>query len=164
MWLWVSSSPVGVPERDCAKEWDKRRLARFCSSVDGEEFGREGVCRVGRFGCMEMYVGEFDDDPPSESTLTEDWEEYVGGAPPADLLKQGKLDNSLMRIGKRRVMKDRGKKEKEESAMAETSGPTLRMMSKGKRSTNTKKKRQERHFFERGERGGLGHRTPDYFW
>ena len=40
--------------------------------------------------------------------------------------------------------------------MVETSGPTFRMMSKGKRSTNTKKKSQQRHFFfERGGAGGM---------
>ena len=62
-----------------------------------------------------------------------------GGAPPADLARQEKLDNELMRIGKREFMKQLDKKDKEEDAMVETSGPTLRMMSKGKRSTNTKK-------------------------
>ena len=86
-------------ERDCAKEWDKRRSERVYSSVDGEEFGREGFFRVDRFGYMEIYVGEFDDDPPQESTLTEDREEYVGGAPPPELLNQERLDNDLMCIG-----------------------------------------------------------------
>ena len=56
-------------ERDCAEEWNKRRLARVYATVDGEGFGRDGIYRVDRFGCMEMYVGEFDDDPPSEPTF-----------------------------------------------------------------------------------------------
>ena len=68
-------------KRDCATEWNRRRLAREYASVDGEGFGRDGIYRVDRFGCMEMYVGEFDEDPPSEPTAAELWEEYVGGKP-----------------------------------------------------------------------------------
>ena len=60
-------------------------------------------------------------------------------------------------------MKQRDEKEKEESVMVETSGPTLRMMSKGKRSTNTREKREQKHFFERGEREGRDPRAPHYF-
>ena len=140
-------------ERDCAKEWNKRRLAREYATADGEGFGRDGIYRVDRFGCMEMYVGEFDEDPPpSEPTLTEQWEYYVGGEPPpADLLKQEQLDDELMRIGKHEHMKQLGRIEKEESAMLESSGPVLRMMFTEKRSTNMKKKIKKEIFSERGE-------------
>ena len=127
-------------ERDCVKEWNKRRLAREYATVDGEGFGRDGIYRVDRFGCMEMYVGEFDEDPPSEPTLTEQWEYYVGGEPPpGDLLKQEQLDNELMRIGRHEHMKQLGRIEKEESVVLKSSGPSLRMMRKGKQSKNTKK-------------------------
>ena len=51
-------------KRDCATEWNRRRLAREYATVDGEGFGRDGIYRVDRFGCMEMYVGEFGEDPP----------------------------------------------------------------------------------------------------
>ena len=85
--------------------------------------------------------------------LTEQWEYYVGGEPPpADLLKQEQLDNELMRIGRHEHMKQVGRIEKEESVMLTPSGPVLRMMFTGKRSTNTKKKsKKETFFFERGE-------------
>ena len=49
---------------DCATEWNRRRLAQEYASVDGEGFGRDGIYRIDRMGCMEMYVGEFDEDPP----------------------------------------------------------------------------------------------------
>ena len=114
-----------------------------------------------RFGCMEMYVGEFDEDPPSEPALTEQWEYYVGGEPPpADLLlKQEQLDNEHMRIGRHEHMKQLGRIEKEESAMLESSGPVLRMMLTGKRSTNTKKKSKKGFFFRKG--GGGGKKIPE---
>ena len=69
---------------DCAAEWNRRRLAREYASVDGEEFGRDGTYRVDRFGCMEMYVGEFDEDPPSEPSTAELWKLRLGGEVPAD--------------------------------------------------------------------------------
>ena len=69
-------------KRDCATEWNRHRLAREYASVDGECFGRDGIYRIDRFGCMEMYVGEFDEDPPSEPSVTELWELYVGGGSP----------------------------------------------------------------------------------
>ena len=72
---------------DCATEWNRRRLAQEYASVDGEGFGRDGIYRIDRFGCMEMYVGEFDEDPPSVPSATELWELYVGGEVPEDILK-----------------------------------------------------------------------------
>jgi len=66
-------------ERDCATEWNKRRLAREYATVDGEGFGRDGIYRQDRFGCMEMYVGEFGEDPPCEPTAAELWEQCVWG-------------------------------------------------------------------------------------
>ena len=51
-------------KRDCATEWNRRRLAREYATVDREGFGRDGIYRQDRFGCMEMYVGKFDEDPP----------------------------------------------------------------------------------------------------
>ena len=115
-------------------------------------FGRDGIYRVDRFGCTEMYVGEFDEDPPSEPTATELWEEYVGGETPADILQNKRLDKELMRIGRREHMKqlDESKRELDFAA----SGPTLRMMFVGKRTKNTKKKSKKEIFFERGERRG----------
>ena len=62
------------------------------------------------------------------------------------------IEFELMCIG--RFGRDRDKESKEESVKIESSGPTLRMMSKGKRLTDTTKKRQKRYLFERGERGG----------
>ena len=65
---------------------------REYASVDGEGFGRDGIYRVDRNGYMEINVGEFDEDPPSEPSARELWELYVGGEPPADMLKKERLD------------------------------------------------------------------------
>ena len=135
-------------ERDCAKEWNKRRLERVYASVDGEGFGRDGIYRVDRFGCMEMYVGEFDESPPREPTITEHWDYYVGGEePPAELLKQERLDKEHMRIGRHEHMKQlEDTKKNLEHVMLESSGPTLRMMRKGKQSNDTNKNSKKEPF------------------
>jgi len=134
-------------ERECAKEWNRRKLERVYASVDGEGFGRDGIYREDRNGCMEMYVGEFDDDPPGERSMRELWEEYVGGEMPEDLLKKERLDKELMQIGKHEHLK-----QLDESREFERSGPTFRMMRRGKPSTN-KKKSKKGTFFRRGGAG-----------
>ena len=144
---------------DCATEWNRRRLARVYASVDGEEFGREGTYRVDRFGCMEMYVGEFDEDPPSEPSTTELWELYLGGEIPADILKKERLDKELMRIGRHAHMKQLDETKRELDFAA--GGPTVRIMFVGKRSKNTKKKNKKEIFFRKGGAGGMRpRRTP----
>ena len=75
-------------ERDCAKEWNRRNLAREYTTVDGEGFGRDEIYRVDRFGCMEMYVGEFDDDPPVSPPAWKTGSTTLGRGPPADLVKR----------------------------------------------------------------------------
>ena len=89
-------------ERDCAKEWNRRRLAREYATVDGEGFGRDGIYRVDRFGCMEMYVGEFDDDPPPLSPPSWETGSTTSGRNRQRTLpnKAEQLDNELMHIGK----------------------------------------------------------------
>ena len=105
---------------------------------------------------MEMYVGEFDEDPPSEPAVIELWELYVGGEIPADILQKERLDKELMRIGKHEHMKqlDESKRELDFAA----GGPTLRMMFVRKRTKNTKKKSMKEIFFSKG--GGGGEETP----
>ena len=111
-------------ELEWAKEWDKRRSERVYSSVDGEEFGREGSFESIASDTWRRTSESLTTTLPQESTLTEDWEEYVGGAPPPELLKQERLENVHMRIGKQRFERDREKESKEESAMVENVGHT----------------------------------------
>ena len=135
-------------KRDCATEWNRRRLAREYASVDGEGSGRDGTYRIDRFGCMEMYVGEFGEDPPSEPSVTELWELYVGGEIPSDIPQKERLDKELMRIGRREHMKQLDETKRELDFAA--GGPTLRMMLLGKRTKNTKKKSKKEIFFRKG--------------
>ena len=142
---------------DCAAEWNRRRLAQEYASVDGEGFGRDGIYRIDRFGCMEMYVGEFDEEPPSVPSATELWELYMGGGGvPENILKKERLDKELMRIGRHEHLKqcDETKRELDFAP----GGPTLRMMFVGKKSKNTKKKNKKEIFFSKG--GGGGDETP----
>jgi hypothetical protein len=133
-------------ERDCAKEWNRRKLERVYAIVDGEGFGRDGIYRQDRNGCMEMYVGEFDDDPPGERSMRELWEEYVGGEMPDDLLKKERLDKEIMQIGKHEHLK-----QLEESQELERSGPTFRMMRRGKPAE--RREWWEEYFFSKGGSG-----------
>ena len=127
------------------------------ATVDGEGFGRDGIYRQGRFGCIEIYVGEFDEDPPSEPTATELWEQCVGGEPPADMLKNERLDKELMRIGKHEHMRQLDETKRKLDFAA--SGPTVRMVFVGKRTKNTNRKRARKRFFSKG--GSGGEETPE---
>ena len=104
--------------------------------------------RIDRSGCIEMYVGEFDEDPPSEPSATEFWALYMGGEIPEDILKKEQLDKELMRIGRHEHLKqcDETKRELDFAP----GGPTVRMMFVGKRSKNTKKKNKKEIFFSKG--------------
>ena len=93
--------------------------------------------------------------------MKELWEMYVGGEEiPADLLKKERLDKELMRIGKHEHLKQLDESRRQldfdheiELALEfERSGPTLRMMRKGKPSKSTKKSKKGTFF----RRGGAG--------
>ena len=109
---------------------------------------------------MEMCVGGFDEDPPSEPSARELWEQYVGGEPPANVLKNEQLDKEHMRIGKHEHMKQLDETKRKLDFAA--SGPTVRMMFVGKRTKNTKKKSKKEIFFERGERRGRDPEGPQH--
>ena len=86
---------------------------------------------------------------------------------PADLLKKERPDKELMRIGKHEHLKQLEESRRQldfdheiELALEfERSGPTLRMMRKGKRTTDTKKKSKKETFFRKG--GGGGDEDPE---
>ena len=88
---------------------------------------------------MEMYVGEFDEDLPSEPSTAELWVLYLGGEVPEGILKKERLDKELMRIGRHEHLKQCDETNKRELDFT-AGGPTVRMMFVGKRSKNTKKK------------------------
>ena len=78
--------------------------------------------------------------------MRELWEEYVGGEMPEDLLKKERLDKELMQIGKHEHLK-----QLDESREFERSGPTFRMMRRGKPAE--RREWWEEYFFSKGGSG-----------